>query len=121
MFTMNRRKLLFALVPLAALAACGGGGEPPAVESQPEEFAIHGQIIELQPDNQVAVIEHDEIVGWMGAMRMAFPIRDQAEFDKLAEGDWIDGTVYVDGFDYAVGSITVVEPPAEEEAPPEEQ
>lgn len=107
-FGMRRIKLFVTCAALAALLACGG---EPAAESEPQEYAIHGRIIELKPADQVAIIEHDEIEGWMGAMRMGFPIRDKSEFDALSEGDWIDGTVYVDGFEYSVGEIAVVDPP----------
>lgn len=102
---------------MAAAVGCGGDR---AAESEPQEYPIHGQIIELKPADRVAIIEHEEIPGWMGAMRMGFPIRDGEDFEALAEGDWIDGTVYVNGFEYAVGGIRVVDPPAEEPAATEE-
>jgi Cu/Ag efflux protein CusF len=66
-----------------------------------------------------ATIEHDEIVGWMGAMTMDFPVKDQAEWEKLQVGDRITGTVFVSSDGYHLGEIKMAEPAAEEEKTPE--
>jgi Cu/Ag efflux protein CusF len=53
----------------------------------------------------VAVIKHEVVDGWMEAMTMEFPVRDEAEFSKLAEGKRIKATVEVQDLDYWLTSI----------------
>ena len=104
---------------LSALTFFIGCGETPAPETAVERHTLHGTIVQLNPQNKVATIEHDEIVGWMGAMTMDFPIKDQAEWDKLHVGDRITGAVFVSSDGYHLGEIKMAEPAAQEEKAPE--
>lgn len=91
--------ILIALV--LALAGCGSkSNEPP-----PKQYQLHGEIMGLDPDGHVATIKHQAIPGFMGAMTMGYPIKDKDEFSKLAVGEPINATVYVQGDDMWVGNI----------------
>lgn len=74
----------------------------------PKEYQLTGAVIRLDPQVRTAVIKHENIEGWMEAMTMEFPVRDQKEFEKLAAGKRIRATVYVteDG-DYWLGKIQI--------------
>ena len=104
---------------LSALIFLIGCGETPAPEAAVERYTLHGTIVQLNQQNMAATIEHDEIVGWMGAMTMDFPVKDQAEWEKLQVGDRITGTVFVSSDGYHLGEIKMAEPVAEEEKAPE--
>jgi len=104
---------------LSALIFLIGCGETPAPEAAIERYTLHGTIVQLNQQNMAATIEHDEIVGWMGAMTMEFPVKDQAEWEKLQVGDRITGTVFVSSDGYHLGEIKMAEPAAEEEKTPE--
>jgi Cu/Ag efflux protein CusF len=53
----------------------------------------------------------------MEAMTMEYPVKDQAEFDKLHTGETINATVYVQGNSYWVGGIHEDAAPAASPAP----
>jgi Cu/Ag efflux protein CusF len=101
------RRLVFSLALL--LAACSS--KKPA-QSEYQKFSIHGQIMELDPKDRLATIKHENIEGFMKAMTMVFPVKDEQEFSKLKVGEVIEGTVYKqkDGLDYFVGDIHAGEP-----------
>ena len=61
---------------------------------------MRGQVRRLDPNGMIAVIKHEQIEGWMEPMTMEFPIRDKAEFAKLAVGQTITATVLVQDLDY---------------------
>lgn len=116
----NSRKSAAALLLLLltfSLIFCGGVAEPEAEEA-PEEakaapasvekYAIKGRIVSLHESEKTAVIDHEEIVGWMSAMTMGFPIRDDADWQKLKVGSQIEGTVFASDDGFYVGEIKVV-------------
>jgi Cu/Ag efflux protein CusF len=80
----------------------------------PQRYALHGKVVNLNVENKIAAIDHEEIVGWMGAMTMEFPVRESSEWEKLHVGDQINATVFVDSSGFHLGEIEVVKPPAGE-------
>ena len=60
-------------------------------------YALHGEVLRLDPQGKIAAIKHGKIGDWMEAMTMEFPVKDQTEFDKLRAGETIDATVFVQG------------------------
>jgi protein SCO1/2 len=61
----------------------------------------------LEHARLTAVIKHETIEGWMEPMTMEFPVRDKAEFAKLAEGKRLTATVNVQDLDYWLTGIQV--------------
>jgi Cu/Ag efflux protein CusF len=76
-----------------------------AKEETLHRYALHGEVLRLDPQGKIAKIKHQKIGDWMEAMTMEFPVKDQAEFNKLREGERINGTVFVQGTSYWVGEI----------------
>jgi Cu/Ag efflux protein CusF len=109
----------FLLLALSlSVIFCGGAAEPEdeaeaeQAETAPaptDKYVIKGRIVQLHEEGKSAVIEHEEIVGWMGAMTMAFPIRDDADWQKLKVGSQIEGTVFVSDDGFYVGDIKVAD------------
>ena len=80
----------------APLAVCLGvllAGCAQQPETPWESYQVTGTVLDLKPAEQVVVLDHEAIGEWMGAMRMGFPVREPAEFSKLAEGMKIQATV----------------------------
>lgn len=101
---LPRRSLL--LLALTWLAACSA--EPPKPPIR--RYELRGEVVRLEPDRRTAVIKHDAIVGWMEAMTMEFPVRDNSEFAKLQKGARIRATVNVQDLDYWLSNIRAAEP-----------
>ncbi len=88
------------LTTMALLAGCA----KPAPEKR---YTLHGDVVGLDPKSQLATIKGDKIEGWMDAMTMEYPVKDKAEFDKLAVGQRVTGTVFVGESNYHLGGIQV--------------
>lgn len=103
-----------AIPLLLLLAACR---QPTVKEEAKDEpvktYALHGEVLRLDTQGKIAAIKHEKIGDWMEAMTMEFPVKDQAEFDKLKTGETINATVNVQGNSYWVSDIhEASEPPA---------
>jgi len=71
-----------------------------------KEYALHGEVLRLDPQGKIAAIKHEAIGDWMGAMTMEFPVKDAKEFESLRAGEKINATVFVQGgTNYWVGQI----------------
>ena len=89
---------LFVLI----LAACGEKQPPP------HRYPMHGEIKALDASSKTAMIAAGKIGNWMEAMTMEYPVKPDAEFQKLHIGDHIEATVVVaDPASYYVTDIKV--------------
>jgi len=97
-----------------ALGSIGCQRTPPAAASQEnntkenstKEYAMHGEVVSLDPNAQLATVKHEKIEGWMGAMTMEYPVKDKQQFQKLKVGDLIQAQILVQGTDYWIGTIS---------------
>jgi Cu/Ag efflux protein CusF len=78
---------------------------PKAPQTAAKEFQMRGEVTGLDAGGHVATIKHEAIAGFMGAMTMGYPVKDPAEFSKLAVGEPITATVYQNGDDFWIGNI----------------
>jgi Cu/Ag efflux protein CusF len=72
---------------------------------------MRGEVMQLDPEHQVATINHENIEGFMHAMTMDYGFRDKQEFAKLHKGDHIEATLFVQGDDYWVGQVKTAQAP----------
>jgi Cu/Ag efflux protein CusF len=97
---MHRVALILVLAAALLLAACGGGEESaasaPAAEEQATTYQVRGQFVMYQYGGEAIRVDHEEIPGFMEAMRMDFRPGDPAEVAGLEPGDKIS-------FRYVVG------------------
>jgi Cu/Ag efflux protein CusF len=82
-----------------------------------KQYPMHGEVLRLDTQGKIAAIKAGKIGDWMEAMTMEYPVKDQAEFDKLHAGETINATVYVQGNSYWVGDIHEDAAPAASPAP----
>src|SRR5271166_4310022 len=86
------------------LAGCAKSREAAKSTEPAKTFQMRGEITGLDASGHVATIRHEAIPGFMGAMTMGYPVKDAAEFTKLAVGEPITATVYESGDDYWIGN-----------------
>jgi len=99
-------KILTLALAAMLLFACAKAQEP---AKQPiKQYPMHGEIMQLDPEHQVATVKHENIEGFMHAMTMDYGFRDKKEFAKLHKGETFDATLFVQGDDYWVGNVKPV-------------
>jgi protein SCO1/2 len=94
--------LTFALFALSASA------QPTAPALSTTNHEIHpatGVVTEIAPAEKKVTIKHDAIPDYMGAMTMAFDVKDTNELTGLARGDAVSFRVIVQGNDGWIDQI----------------
>ena len=100
---MTRRLSAFLpmlLLMLVILAGC-------AQKAAEKRYPMTGEIKALDASAHSATIAAGKIGDWMEAMTMEYPIKPDADFQKLHVGDKIDATVVVVDPAYYVTEIKV--------------
>ena len=88
------------------LAACNKATVQEESKNEPvKQYAMHGEVLRLDPQGKIAAIKAGKIGDWMEAMTMEFPVKDPAEFNQLRAGETINATVFVQGNNYWVAEI----------------
>jgi len=82
---------MLAFLTLLPLTACRG----PQSDSDTHSYPAQGIIQHISADRHVATIRHDAIPGYMAAMTMEFPVRDEHLLDGFTRGDQITFTLEV--------------------------
>ena len=93
--------LLLSLL-LLMLAGCAQKAAPV------KRYPMQGEVKALDASAHTATIAAGKIDGWMEAMTMEYPVKPDAEFQKLHVGDKIEATVMVSDPGYYVTDIKVV-------------
>jgi Cu/Ag efflux protein CusF len=102
---MNMTRILTILLLTLVLAACGG--QKPAAKRYP----VQGEVKALDASAKTATIDAGKIDDWMEAMTMEYPVKPDAEFQKLHVGDHIEATVVVEDPSYYVTDVKVTPKP----------
>jgi protein SCO1/2 len=110
---LRRFKLLLILMLTSAasliLSGCMSSPKSASTASRAKgevkQYQLRGQVVRMDPQAHAAVIQHQKIEGWMEAMTMEFPVKDEKEYNSLHSGDRIDATVFVQDLDYWIGNI----------------
>ena len=108
---------LAAIVGFALLASgCGDKIKPSpspraaasASAAAPQLYAFHGTIVNVDREKKQAEILHDEIPGYMAAMQMVYPIKDDEALERLAPGVEIKATLVTVPGEYWLREIVFV-------------
>ncbi len=87
------------MILLAALALGVSGckkSAQPAAQQQAKRYHLVGKVVSIDKDQASVMVDGQEIVGFMGAMTMAYSVRDAKVLTPLAPGDEIAADVVVD-------------------------
>ncbi|MBE2212930.1 MAG: SCO family protein [Opitutaceae bacterium] len=115
MIALSRAKLFSACLSLAVLAAAGCGkksGEAAATAPADDRRALTGTVISLSAERGTALVDHEEIPGYMPRMTMEFRVTP-GDLKVLREGLRIRGKMYELSGDYYLEEIWPVDPAAE--------
>jgi copper binding protein CusF len=96
------RPLVSLSLLLLLLFSCQRNPPPRPVR----EYQMRGEIVSMDTKSQTAAVKHGKIDGWMEAMTMEYPVKDQQEFAKLKVGEKIQAKILVQGLDYWIAAAS---------------
>jgi protein SCO1/2 len=115
---MQKRLLLLFLLcfVIAFVSACQKTSSQPA-SAEAKRFSLKGKVISVDKVKKKAVISHEAIPGYMDAMTMEFPIREDWVMDELAPGSDIRAELVIDKGDFYLENIGIVALPNPDQPP----
>jgi len=90
------------LVLAVALAGCFRAKLP-----EGKRYPMQGEVKALDPTAKSATIDAGNVGDWMPAMTMEYPVKPDADFQKLHVGDHIQATVVVSDPGYYVTDVKI--------------
>lgn len=99
--------LLLLLAPVAcAKRSAPGPAKPAAASAEAKRYSLRGVVRKVDSEKREVTVEHEAVPGFMEAMTMDFPLRDDPQvFEILHEGDRVEARLVVDGGDYWLEEI----------------
>lgn len=87
--------------------------EKPNLSPAPKRYPLHGKVLAVDKENKKATIAHDRILGYMEAMTMDFPVKNEDVLNSLSENAEIDAELVVDNYKgtYWLENFTIVSAP----------
>jgi protein SCO1/2 len=101
------------IVILTAVAAAACSRAP-----EPKRYEVRGQILSVDPQRQEVLVDHEDIVGFMPAMTMAYKVQDRTLLEGKKPGDLFTATLVVEEVNGYLSTLTttghaaLVTPPA---------
>ncbi len=83
--------LLSLLCPFLLLAACGQTPKPDTAK----HYQITGKVASIDTKEKTAAVDGDAIPGFMGAMKMDYPVASASDLASLKVGENISATIDV--------------------------
>lgn len=104
MIARHRRVVLFLLLPtwLAVSLACRKPPAPPSLR-----YPVKGKVVEVAVPEKQLILEHEDIPGYMPAMTMPFPVKDEALLKVAAVGDEVTASLVIQGSVYWLEDVAV--------------
>ncbi len=90
------RYFLLLLLSIFLLTACQKADTPQNASAEAKRYPFKGRVVSVDKANKKATIAHDEIAGYMDAMTMAFPIKDDWVWEDLSKDAEIKADLVVD-------------------------
>jgi protein SCO1/2 len=99
--------ILVLLAPVAcAKRTTSAPGKPAAASAQAKRYALRGIVRGVDREKREITVEHEDVPGFMEAMTMSFPVRDDPQvFEIVNEGDRVEAKLVVDRGDYWLEEI----------------
>ncbi len=86
-------------------AAPATSAPPAQAASQEQRYPLKGKVIAVDKSAKKVTVDHEAIPGFMGAMTMAYPVKDEHQLDNVSAGESITATVVSTGSDYWLENI----------------
>ncbi|MCA1589622.1 MAG: SCO family protein, partial [Acidobacteria bacterium] len=114
------RYFFFVFISVLFISACDKA-EPQRASDAVKRYPLKGKIVSVDKQKKTAVVEHDEVPGFMEPMTMNFPIREDWVWNDLTPGSDIRAELVVDSTaaePYWLEKIGIVAAPDPNRPPP---
>ncbi len=88
--TTKRVSVNLVLTFVFALFVFGCSHKPPA-----KTYKLHGRVVSIDKLGHQLIVDHDAIPGFMDAMTMPYPVKDDAMLNEVSSGDEIEADLRV--------------------------
>src|SRR4051794_9511112 len=82
--------------------------QPPAAQAQQKQYELKGKVVAVDKDGKKVSVAGEDIPGFMSAMTMSYPVKNERLLENLSPGDQIAARLVADGSEYYLEQITVV-------------
>ena len=73
-----------------------------------KEHTFRGKVEQVDAKSKMLTVNGEKVDGWMGAMTMSYPVKDEQVLTAVAPGDQITAKVITNGAEYWLEGVTVV-------------
>ena len=80
--------------------------QPP--QSQPARYDLKGKVVSVDKAGKTVAVAGEDIPGFMGAMTMSYPVKNEQLLEGLSPGEQITARIVAAGSDYWLENIAVV-------------
>jgi len=113
--------LYLRMIAIGALFVVAGCSPSPKQDTSPApkqetssvasaRYDLKGKIVSVDKSAKQLTVDHEAIPGFMGAMTMGYPVKDERALDGVAPGDQITAKVVSSSGSYWLEEIAVVKP-----------
>jgi mono/diheme cytochrome c family protein len=78
-----------------------------AAASAEQRYEVRGKVVSVDAKLKQIMLEHEEIKGYMGAMTMPFPLKDEKLYSVLKPGDLVQATLVVAASSWWLENVVV--------------
>lgn len=90
------RYFLLVLFSVALFAACQKPKPALVASTTAKHFTLNGRVVAVNSTKKTATVEHGDVEGYMPAMTMEFPVKDEHVFEVLSKDAEIRADLVVD-------------------------
>jgi protein SCO1/2 len=111
-FSDSTRLIQMSLVALLLLIAgvftsCQPTAKPTAASTDTKHFDLNGKVVSVDKTKKEVTISHDDIPGYMPAMTMPFPLKDEWAFDVLQPGNKVGAKLVIAADSFWLENIVI--------------
>ncbi|MGH9836826.1 MAG: copper-binding protein [Blastocatellia bacterium] len=89
------------------LASSSPAPQPKAPPAAEQRYPFKGKVVSVERELRQVMVEHEEIKGYMGAMTMPFPLKDEKTLGKIKKDDRIEATLVVDSNGWRLENVVI--------------
>jgi Cu/Ag efflux protein CusF len=79
----------------------------PPQQSQPARYDLKGKVVGVDKAGKTVAVAGEDIPGFMAAMTMSYPVKNEKLLEGLSPGDQITAKVVAQGSEYWLENIAV--------------